>query len=1174
MDMQSPPMSITGSNYQGLQVVNNQGLINFYNNTPYSHITSTDARPADVLLPKDGERKSCASTSVQAEINKLSEFYQRRRSYQDIFPKLLSDQDTNSPQVLIIHGGPGTGKTSLSRDVAREYYSGGPDHRCRHAWWIGANTREVFETDLSAAMSQLGAHDENNPFSTQSVRSCLEAQNEPWLLILDDMCQKVLGLLHEIVPCKGQGSIIVNTKLRPEYFVVEALVYKEVECQEMEPNEAVSLLRKTAGAAESDNVIFEEIAKEVDYLPFALDLAGAFLKQRNQGKFPISPEKYLRLLKVERHKILEYARTSEHSVYAVISASVHQIQEGFQDGLSVRDILRLISFFLPENIPLDEMPFDDKDEGRERQSKWVQKQVEALIGHYPCSRWSMSEWSILIQELDIYHILKIHDNESRRAYSIHSLFLSWANDTLRDDPGCYEQWRTTAATIIASARQFHSVRTSSERTVLLSQLYPHWVHCQGSSTNPRTKDSAAFSPFFDEPFLDSLSRTRTRSLQDLLYEQIEILRAQGRWMEVTPYAKNLLQARLESHDPDEPCVQDSRTQLGNCLESLGKHKKALQQRHLVLQYHQRDPSSMDYFFATLSVAASLTKLGKCIKAYTLLENLRERLLRVCKEDEDRVVIVQKRLGIICERLGRLEKAKKKREWVLKTLERKRYRPDHPEILDAKTNLAHSYAGGTEQEQKLALAYQKDVLRIESQHLSDDHPRVLMAKENLAWTLMMECSRDCLQEAHVLTREALEHRSRHLGPQNILAIRARIRVAACQIRMPYKFGIHRLAYNELKGCLRSLEEEANADKDTKLWAMEQLGIACFKAKPQSYSLCVYGLILRVLVYKEHIRKYGRYGPKCRISTRFLAEALENLGCFQTALPLRRNVATILCKSREEFDDDRLRALCRLAENLAESPHRQHQNEARRHFKETLGSARRRQTSGRYNKTDIAFYVLPYVRHLQIQGRFDEAIALLEDIIEESKTNLSIDESDICGARVTLAQCRDKILETLDDSNFKGFISLHIESSFQVDSEEECPGISITEGIRYINEIIQWEKDARVHWRNAKSIPWIGQSQGSGTKKAVAGRGRNPALFTSNPTWIVPNNWLIMDTALLLAGIGMTSYNMGKAICRSVLVLGLHHYESRVRYRKHNDRPIKVTARRMRSGRIKVYTDQRF
>jgi hypothetical protein len=116
----------------------------------------------------------------------------------------------------------------------------------------------------------------------------------------------------------------------------------------MPPEEAAQLLLRRARItheAPADTKLALQIAKELGYLPLALDQAGAFIEET-----PSSLAEYLKLYRTRRDKLLaERGSLADHaSVTVTFSLAFEKVAE---NSPAAADLLRLCAFLAPEAIP-------------------------------------------------------------------------------------------------------------------------------------------------------------------------------------------------------------------------------------------------------------------------------------------------------------------------------------------------------------------------------------------------------------------------------------------------------------------------------------------------------------------------------------------------------------------------------------------------------------------------------------------------------------------------------------------------------------------------------------------------------------------------------------------------------------------------------------------------------
>ncbi|CAN9359796.1 unnamed protein product [Alternaria alternata] len=1010
------------------------------------------------------------STSISLEVDKLTLNFIHRDEAQ--FAKLLRLPERPGTKVFVVHGSSGTGKTSLCRKFAQEYINLDYDERIRHSWWVGANTKAVLQADMRAIASGILTTDHRLKTWYENFRSFLESMKKPWLLVLDDARAYSLKIVDKIIPKSSKGLILINTCLHPNGYITnfDSLAYGNLSM-----TQAVALLRHTTEDTTTEDPIFEQIATHVSCLPFAIDLIGTYI-HRSKAYHP--PALYLKYLENQPSVALKQKDESDRSVFGIISTSINRVQDEFAvegEEWTVQDTLRLLSFFLPENIPLNVMPFDgpaqDVDDSHRRaQNAWVQQNASAILGTYPCAKWSESRWRIMKGLLKDYHLLDIIVHKSHTTYSMHSLILKWAKYSL------YEQeddarWRTAASIILASARQFNS-KTAPERAVLLTRIMPHWESCRHGvdgadylSSEYLTKGSvisreepghllnqvwSAVLHLFGSPGQCNVpedSVVKARAILDLHFERIEIFKACGRSVSVLNDCRRVLERRLQFYVRDDKAVLASRSQLGECLEDAGDYNEALIERQVVVSYTRLDECSTDHFYAVLDEAKSLDKLGLVHDAYALLQRLSEALNKDRAYTETQTLTVQKRYANVCQRLGYFEEARELRETLLKRLQDKDYSKTHAEVLDAKTNLALSYSWGTDEQKKQAMRMQKEVLDAQLEDLPDDHPRILLAQENYACTLIRTKRDENIKQALKILEKTLEHRSKHQGEHSAFTTRCRIKHAVCFIRInPTK--------NLDDGCLK-LEQvladlmppRTKIDDETRLLAMEELAGAYLRYKKTLHgSLYWRALAMYIFIYETKLGIHGSGNRHMHIHTRHVAEALEKLGCWQSALPFRIEVFRLSGHS----DADRLCARCRLGTNLSKSPHTHHQKAALKLFECLVPEIDQHRLSELRADLTRSYFIMPYVYLLLAQEKFEEAVPHIESL--RGTTNFDDD-----AAKALLEDCRSRDCGD-KDSTFDEYQALFKNEKFETKEDEKYPGSPLLLASSYIGKIFHWEAHA--------------------------------------------------------------------------------------------------------------------
>lgn len=172
-----------------------------------------------------------------------------------------------------ISGLGGIGKTQTALEYA---------HRHRDEYksllWTVAESRESLISDFVKLAEVLDLPEKNVPDQTITVRAVkrwLET-NANWLLILDNADD--LGIVEEFLPDTSKGHLLLTSRAQ----VFDNLgILNPVELDEMTPEDARNFLLMRTGRhnLEADEAqAIEQLAQELDYLPLALEQAGAYIK--------------------------------------------------------------------------------------------------------------------------------------------------------------------------------------------------------------------------------------------------------------------------------------------------------------------------------------------------------------------------------------------------------------------------------------------------------------------------------------------------------------------------------------------------------------------------------------------------------------------------------------------------------------------------------------------------------------------------------------------------------------------------------------------------------------------------------------------------------------------------------------------------------------------------------
>lgn len=318
------------------------------------------------FFPQDQAQRASTETGISTPVNSVphlslpdspglfdipyprNPFFTGREDLLHALHKQLHRQHTTPlTQSLALSGISGIGKTQIALEYSFRYRQ-----HYRFVFWINATTRETLLSSLVtiACLLQLPEKDAYDYRRIiQAVKRWL-ASHEEWLLILDNADD--LTMASALIPAEHSGHLLLTTHAQ----AVGSLAQK-IEVETMEMAEAtLFLLRRTkllAPEASLDQASHEQLAAaealaiEIDFLPLALDQAGAYIEEVGCC-LPV----YLELYQTHRKELLQRRGrapgTHPESVGATWPLIFQKIE---QTDPAAAALLRLCAFLKPDAIP-------------------------------------------------------------------------------------------------------------------------------------------------------------------------------------------------------------------------------------------------------------------------------------------------------------------------------------------------------------------------------------------------------------------------------------------------------------------------------------------------------------------------------------------------------------------------------------------------------------------------------------------------------------------------------------------------------------------------------------------------------------------------------------------------------------------------------------------------------
>lgn len=601
-----------------------------------------------------------------------------------------------------VHGLGGVGKTRLAVEYAWRHTG-----EFRAAFFVVAGSRFDLRRSLAALASPILLNLPEREAAEEEIREAAVLRwlrtNSGWLLILDNVdteeaAQAVDALLAQL---QG-GHVLLTGRITRWSTGVEAF-----ELDLLEPEAAVTfLLARTQGRrrpAKDDWTQAAEIARELGYLPLALEQVGAYVAERR-----LTLSGYLEDWLIRRERVLEWfdSRLSHYP------ASLAMTWQTSVDLLSdaARQLLERLAWLGPEPIPESLL-----------ESKATRS---SLLGRLlPFPRRSLTSPGVeALVELETYSLVTRSAEAPR--FTVHRLVQDVTRLSLQGNRRRVALAAALACVDDAFVGDVRDVRTWSQ----IEPLAPH----VRAVTNYGDQ-AGIFDP-------------TARLINDLglLYG------AKALFSEAEPLLRRALAIVETSHGPQDPVVANGLNNLAALLRETNRLTEAepLLRRAVAINEKSLGPEHS-------SVAESLFNLTMLLKDTNRLaeaEPLMRRALAIYEKsfgsEHPRVALSLNNLAQLLQDTNRLDEAEVLTRKAL-AIDEKHYGLQHPAVALDLSNLAgllYSTDRVAEAEPLMRRA-----LVLDEKSYGAEHPFVAIRLNNLARILQ---SMDRLTEAEPLLRRSL------------------------------------------------------------------------------------------------------------------------------------------------------------------------------------------------------------------------------------------------------------------------------------------------------------------------------------------------------------------------------------------------------------------------------------
>lgn len=576
----------------------------------------------------------------------------------------------------------GIGKTQIAVEYAYRYASDYPEA----ILWARADSREVLISDF-VGIAELLALPEKNEQDINLIVGAVKRwlkDHSHWLLTFDNVENP--ALVDEFLPAAYRGHILLTTRTQAVRAFAENILVEK-----WKPDVgALFLLRRTRmialhdgldAAMPEDRDKAQEISREMDGLPLALEQAGAYIEATSDDL-----STYLALYRARRADLLKRGSSFEaghpESVVTTFSLSFQKVQHANRSAIA---LLHCCAFLFPEAIP-EEIITD--------RAFHLSPDLRRVVA----DPLKLNE---AVRELLRYSLVKRHADS--HTLTIHRLVQA----VLKDKMSSQKRRRWAERAVQAVSHVFPLVEVST------------WPSCQRYL--PHALECAAHIEQWHVSFPEAAH---------LLNQAAYYLEDRAQYLEAEPLYQHALEIRERTLGLDHPDTAQSLNNLASLYECQGKCEKAapLYQRALEVRERVVGPNHPDTAQSLNNLAELYRVQGKYKEAEPLYLGALAIWEQTLGPDDPETASCLNNLGLLYESLGSLDQAE---QYFLRALviDEKVLGPGHPHVATDLNNLAELYRAQGKHEEAEPLLQR--ALAICEQMFGPDHPDMAISLNNLA-----------------------------------------------------------------------------------------------------------------------------------------------------------------------------------------------------------------------------------------------------------------------------------------------------------------------------------------------------------------------------------------------------------------------------------------------------------
>lgn len=663
--------------------------------------------------------KSTSSAPIFNVPSKNMFFTGRKKHIEQLHESLKLNGAMALSQPQAISGLGGIGKTQTAVEYAYKYKA-----EYKAVFWVNADSKESIISSFVKIAGLLNLpvkDDKDQELIAASVKHWLET-NSSWLMIFDNADDP--KLVEKYFPFQSKGHIILTSRAQ---IFANLRIMKPLKMDEMSPDESKQFLLSRTGR--NDNPLnqietdaIDQLGKELDYFPLALEQAGAFIHEKSS-----SFNDYLISYRKRGLELLEETKSDTKSIATTWSLNFEQVKQTSNASI---DLLYVSAFLSPYSIPLELIAHGAKQLGPALSVSLtdVDSDPVTLIK--------------VLEPLSKYSLISL--DPVSHTYSIHRMVQAVLKDKMDSDTR--RQW--TERTIKAVDKAFPDVEFKNWDVCEI--MIPHAKFCLEliQKSNFELQEAArllnkagkylteralfAEAKQFFEQTLDIRKNILAMDHPDLAetYNDFAgLYHYQGKYKEAEVFYNNALDIRKKSLVKDHPDLAETYNDFAGLYYTQGKYKEAeefynnaLDIRKQILVEDHPDLAKTYHDLAGLYRAQG--KYKEADEYYHTSLNIRKKIL---VGDHPDLANTLGGLGLIYEEQGKYEEAEEYYNNAL-NIEKKVLGEDHPGLATTLNNLGSLYHD--QGKYKEAEEYYNNALNIKKKVLGEDHPSLAATLNNL------------------------------------------------------------------------------------------------------------------------------------------------------------------------------------------------------------------------------------------------------------------------------------------------------------------------------------------------------------------------------------------------------------------------------------------------------------